>query len=369
MRPGRNQWEWIVPAVSIRIAVRLALLFPAIVTGMAVATPAVVPTDPVSDLWERDSLTIVVTDSGLGGLSVVADAERKLRDHGVYADVELVFGNALFTAEGGYNSLPGRGEKLQVFSRALQALQDDYDPDLIMIACNTLSVLYPDTDFAASTTIPVVGIVEDGVDLIAGRMENGEPSHTIIFATETTVEEGTHKAALVARGIPADHIFTQACPQLASYIEQGFDGMGAGFLIDAYVGEALDAFNVGAGPLYVSFNCTHYGYSLEAWREAFASREVAVTAFLDPNLTMIDFLLPKSRYGRHANPAVRVSAVSMVAISDDRRESIGRYLRAISPATAAALDDYELRPDLFIWRDLVGDADPGPPAPPQGDAR
>lgn len=333
---------------------RTAILLGLLIVTLPPAVRGALDEAVLADLRSRDAITIAITDSGLGGLSVVADAEAKLRQWGVYAEVDLVFYNALFSDEGGYNSLPGREDKVGIFSRALEDLQERYAPDVILIACNTLSVLYRDTEFAAATRTPVVGIVEGGVDLIAQHLPAATPGTTIIFATETTVAEDSHREALVARGIAPERIVVQACPQLADYVEQGFDSMETAFLIDAYVGDALAAAGDVDGPLCVSFNCTHYGYSLAAWQEAFAARGVPVEAFLDPNTTMIDVLRDPAHRGRHADPSIRVQVVSMVEIPPARRESIGRYLQAISPATAAALDRYLLVPDLFAWRDLVG---------------
>jgi len=201
-------------AAPLRVAALLALLASFALTGASFAHDPNDSSDPWANLRTQDMITIVVTDSGLGGLSVVAEAERRLRTHGVFAEVELIFCNALFTAEGGYNSLPVRDDKVLVFSRALQGMQDHYAPDIILIACNTLSVLYRDTEFAATTETPVIGIVEDGVDLIADRMRTDDSARTIIFATETTVDEGTHKAALLQRNLPAERILTPPVRQL-----------------------------------------------------------------------------------------------------------------------------------------------------------
>lgn len=342
-----------MPRTMPQAAVPLAWLF--FVAAMISATGCGV--SDTSATWEalleEETIVIAVTDSGLGGLSIVADTERKLRELGVYADVELIFYNALFSAGDGYNSLPDRDEKIRVFSRALQGLQDRYAPNIILIACNTLSVLYQDTEFAATTKTPVVGIVEDGVDLIAERMLPRDDSRTIIFATRTTVEENTHQASLVEKGISEDRIISQACPELASYIERGFDSMETAFLIDAYVDEAVGAVAKNEGPLYVSFNCTHYGYALDAWRDAFSTRGISVTEFINPNTTMIDFLLPTSLHDRHETVSVDIRVVSMVELTAERRASLGRYLRDVSPATANALDDYELIMDLFTWRDVL----------------
>jgi glutamate racemase len=307
----------------------------------------------LNELYAKDSITVVVTDSGLGGLSIAADAARKMAERGAYRQVKIIFYNALFTGEGGYNSLPRRADKVRIFDRALRDMQERYAPDVILIACNTLSVLYGATDFAAETQTPVVGIVDGGVELIADRLQAGDRDRVLIFATETTVDEGAHKAGLMSRGISADRIVFQKCPELASYIEEGFDGMETRFLIDAYVDEALASAGESDGALYVSLNCTHYGYAIEAWRDAFASRGIPVAEVLNPNDTMVDILLPESLRGRRESVDVTVRAVSMVEIPAEHRESIGRWLRERSPAPADALRDYELKPDLFAWRDVV----------------
>lgn len=304
----------------------------------------------LSAVGGRSGVTVAVTDSGLGGLSVVAEAERRLRTDADGGEVELVFYNALFDADSGYNSLPSRADKVHIFDRALQGLLADCSPDLVLVACNTLSVLYPETACAATAPVPVVDIVAGGVDLIAARLPAEAPGTVIIFGTETTIAEGTHRAALTARGIRPDRIVTQACPQLASYIESGFDSAETAFLIDAYVGEAVAAAGPIEQPLFVSLNCTHYGYALPAWRAAFAARDLAVAGFLDPNLTLADALPPTAPA---AGGRVRVRVVSMVGIPPATIDSIARWLQDVSPATATALRNYERRPDLFAWRDLL----------------
>ena len=108
-----------------------------------------------------------------------------------------------------------------------------------------------------------------------------------------------------------------------------------------------------SGPLTVSFNCTHFGYAMEFWKMAFASRGVEVTAFLNPNTQQIDFLLPENVQQRYDRSEVDVKVVSMTEIPADRQDSIGRYLHTVSPATESALRGYELRPDLFEWRKLI----------------
>lgn len=323
---------------------------------MLVAAPVAAQTKGTPDwlpgLLEQESITIVVTDSGLGGLSVLADAAEKFKHHPVFKNVDLIFFNALFTDEAGYNSLQTRDEKLAVFSSALQSMQDRYAPDIILVACNTLSVLVPDTEFARTSSVPLVGIVEDGVEQIARQLREKPMAKNIIFATQTTVDEGTHKNLLLEQGFTDKQIMTQSCPQLTLHIEQGYDSEYTEMLIDAYVDEALSNMGETDGPLSVSFNCTHFGYAMDFWKLAFSSRGVEVTEFLDPNTRMIDFLLPVDLQQRYQQSEVSLKVVSMIDIPQDRQDSIGRWLHTASPASETALRQFELIPGLFDWKDL-----------------
>ena len=329
-----------------RVVVLFLIVLLAPIAARAEAAPDWLPA-----LLAKERITIVVTDSGLGGLSVVADAAKKFSQHPVFRKVDLVFVNALFSDAGGYNSLKTRDEKLRVFSNALESMQDRYAPDIILVACNTLSVLIPDTAFVHSSAVPVVGIVEDGVEQIAEQLRTSPAARNIIFATQTTVDEGAHKSGLLDLGFGDQQVITEACPQLTLYIEQGYDSMDTELLIDAYVDEALSRLGSTDGPLSVSFNCTHFGYSLDFWVKAFASRGVEVAAFLDPNTRMVDFLLPADLQQRFPGAEISVRVVSMIDIPEQSRDSIGRWLHGVSPVTETALQHYEHVPDLFEWHD------------------
>lgn len=349
MRPYMNYGPAFFGRLTVLI---LALLAFSVVSSCSVDQADTTP-EWLPALLEKESITIAITDSGLGGLSVVADAAAKFQQNPVFKEVNLVFANALFSDQGGYNSLQSREEKLKVFSSALQSMQDRYTPDIILVACNTLSVLIPDTEFAATSSVPVMGIVENGVEQIAEQLKDNPDGRNIIFATQTTVDEATHKNQLLELGVKNEQVIAQACPQLSLYIEQGYDSMYTEMLIDAYVDEALSGMEKTGGSLSVSFNCTHFGYSLDFWEKAFTSRGVEVSEYLDPNTKMIDFLLPGALLQRYEQSKIDVKMVSMIDIPAESQDSIGRYLHSVSPATETALRHYELVPDLFEWRELV----------------
>jgi|GEM_PF-49693 peptide/nickel transport system substrate-binding protein len=302
-------------------------------------------------LPRKDALTVVVTDSGLGGLAVIAQAAARLKESRAYRAVNLVFANALFSNDSGYNSLPNRAEKIRVFDSALRGIAKTSGPDLILVGCNTLSVLTEDVPFVRETEVPVLGIVEAGVEMIA-RSLSGDPSASVIlFGTETTIAEDTHRQKLLARGIAADRVIPQACPELAAYIENDWRGEDTALLVEAYVDEALEKLPNPKSPVIAALVCTHYGYALDSWTKAFAGREANLKAVLNPNEAMIDAVFPPGVKSRFAETKVAALVLSMVEIADNKRASLGEWLGRVSPEFSAALGNYELKPDLFSWKE------------------
>jgi glutamate racemase len=315
--------------------------------------PTLARQNQAESLFAKDKIRIAVTDSGLGGLSITADLAERLDKSGSFREVDILFYNALFSTEGGYNSLKTREEKLRVFDSALSSLAEDYSPDLIIIGCNTLSVLYPDTEFARTAPVPVAGIVSTGVEQIAEKLKAHPKSLVILFAAQTTIEEGTHKRQLVEKGFLEERIITQACPDLVPYIERGYNSDTTEMLIQAYVDEALSRLPHPHEEILVSFNCTHYGYSEELWRRSFRSQGIEPLAFINPNLKMSGSLFPSQMPFRHKESQLRVRVVSMVELKSEQIRSIGDFLEKISSPTAQALRNYTWEPELFAWEEFV----------------
>jgi glutamate racemase len=296
---------------------------------------------------EKDEITIAVTDSGLGGISVVADLEKRLREARAFKSVDIVFFNALFSNESGYNSLASRDEKTRYFDLALASLARRYEPDLVLVACNTLSVLLHETAFVRRGRIPVRNVVEPGVALIEESLRDSPQGRVVLFATRTTVEEDSHRKALAEDGFDPGRVVTQECPELAGTIERGFDSEDTELLIEIYVDEAVEKLGKPSGPVFVSLNCTHYPYAEPLWRAAFDEYDLGPVSVLNPNQAMVDALVTPQLRARFERTEIEVTVVSKVEISEERRLSIGRAVRPVSGRTADALLAYEWQPELF----------------------
>jgi len=314
--------------------------------GMKLSVSASFPAEKIDDLLSREKITVALIDSGLGGLSIMAEAASRLEKIKFYRQADLVFFNALFSTEGGYNALPTREARLEMFDRVLSSLQKKIQPDLILIACNTLSTLYPSTQFARKARIPVLDIIKPGVELLRKKLEEESSSVAIIFATPITISEDTHRQLLLKEGITANRLVTQACPELEIFIEKDPEGEETALLISAFLTEALTRIPEPWPPVILSLNCTHYGYSTALWERAARENNLLFT-IINPNSSLIDLWLKPDGKPRFPRTAIKASCLSRVPIEEKRRQVLASFLRKISPLIAEALLNYKLDPDLF----------------------
>lgn len=291
---------------------------------------------------------IVITDSGVGGLSVCAYAERFVRTHGFPEPVRLTFANAAPANDYGYNSMPSREAKLETFDRFLNSVNVRYEPDLIYVACNTLSVLLPDTPFFEQGLAEVKGIIETAAGLLLRDLGANPESVAMIFGTQTTIEAGTYPQLLQERGIDASRVVSQACPGLADTISEDREGSRTGSEIRAWVRAAIGKMQQKNRPVVACLACTHYGYRRDLFASALDEAGVRATV-INPNESATDdlFGLPAREAGARMNHEVDVEFVTRYAIPAPTLEALTWFLSEISPRTVAAMRNFEHVPDLF----------------------
>jgi len=290
---------------------------------------------------------ILITDSGVGGLSVCAYAERFVRTHGFAEPVRLTFANAAPENDYGYNSMPSRELKLQTFDRFLTNVTERYAPDFIYVACNTLSVLLPDTLYFQNAVIPVKGIVETGAQLLLAELEADVRAVAMIFGTQTTVDSGAYPRLLEARGVQASRIISQACPGLADTISEDREGLRTKAEIARWVRAAIDKMQEPDRPVIACLACTHYGYRKDYFAAALAEAGTRATV-INPNERAVDDLFG-TRLDASAgmNREVAVEFVTRYAIPESTVEALTWFLSDISPRTVDAMKNFVHVPDLF----------------------
>ena len=288
---------------------------------------------------------ILITDSGVGGLSVVAYAERFVREHGFTEPVRLTFANAAPENDYGYNSMKTREEKLETFDRFLRNVTERFAPDAIYVACNTLSVLLPDTPYFGNAAIPVKGIVETGAQLMLQALEADPRSVAMIFGTQTTIDAGTYPRMLQQRGIDVARIVSQACPGLADTISEDREGTKTAAEIRRWVTGAIAKSQRPDAPVVACLACTHYGYRKELFAAAFGEAGVEAK-IVNPNESAVGEIFGTAA-ASGAHHEVEVEFVTRYAIPAATIEALSWFLDDVSPRTVAAMRNFVHVPELF----------------------
>lgn len=293
-------------------------------------------------------LSLVVVDSGLGGLSICAGLVEGLRRQCPAPHVAITYFNAWPEQNRGYNSLPNTAERLRVFDRALEGMLA-FKPDIVYMACNTLSILYPETRFSRQARVPVIGIVPFGVDLIRRHLLADPRSRVIILGTLTTIASGAHRDALTAGGIDGQRIVNQACDQLATEIEKDPRSRRVQDMIDAFIGQAAAGFAHGNAHVFAALCCTHYGYALGGFERSLKAHIGPRTSVLNPNDAMNTHFFEAFNGPSGQGARIEVQVVSRILWNDLKVAAIASAVRAVSPLTAQALVNYRHDPNLFCF--------------------
>ena len=181
-----------------------------------------------------------VFDSGLGGLTVVAELSRALPDEQIY-----YLGD---TARVPY----GTKSAATVIRYSIQIADflTVHSIKYLVVACNTASA-HALGALQQHVTIPVMGVVEPGAALAASRTKAGEIG---VIGTLGTIGSGAYRAAL-QRHRPDLIVFSQPCPLLVPLAEEGWsDHPVTAEIARHYLGELRHQGDLDT----IVLGCTHY---------------------------------------------------------------------------------------------------------------
>jgi glutamate racemase len=186
-----------------------------------------------------DPRPIGVFDSGVGGLTVLAEVRDRLPyEHTIY------FGDTARVPYGVRNLAEVREFAFEIIRYLI-----DLDVKLVVVACNTASAAALEAA-QAEFEVPIVGVIEPGARAAAIETINRRVG---VLATEATVESGAYRRAVhnLDAGI---EVHERACPQFVPLIERGVvDGpeleKTARLYLEPLIEHQVDA---------VILGCTHY---------------------------------------------------------------------------------------------------------------
>jgi glutamate racemase len=243
-----------------------------------------------------DPRPIGVFDSGVGGLTVLAELNRRLPDEST-----VYLGD---NARAPYGPRPADEVRRFTIEAVDWLLRQDVK--VLVLACNTATARALPL-VRERSSVPVVGVVRPGAVAAAAATRSRRVG---VIATAGTVESGAYHAAVVEAD-PATHVAQLATPELVPMVESGvLDGRRAESVLRAYL-EPLLAAEPDMDTLLLG--CTHYPL-LRAPIERIVGEAVAVvdSAFTTALATedLLDALGARAPSG--SRPSHRVATTGSV---------------------------------------------------------
>jgi glutamate racemase len=200
---------------------------------------------------------IAILDSGVGGLTVVKEVMRQLPQERI-----MYFGD---TARAPYGPRPP--EEVALFTKQIVDYLLQFDPKMIVIACNTATAVAI-ADIRARVQVPVLGVITPGARAAIKQTQSGSIG---VIGTEGTIKSGAYDAEL-RRISPGVRVVSLACPTFVPLVEQGL------FRSDAMwetVCEALEGMRRETIDTLI-LGCTHYPFLSDV-----------IKMYMGPNVTLI----------------------------------------------------------------------------------
>lgn len=292
-------------------------------------------------------MTIVFTDSGLGGLSIMAEFVRRLTENPVPNPVtitKIIFYNALLQNGYGYNTMKSQSEKIHVFSRVLNAINHQFQPSIIAIACNTLSVIYPMTDYHNLQKDQVIPILITGRNIIRTYQIQYPDIPICVVATPITIQSKIYQ-------FDDPDIIPWAADGLAGAIEADANGRQVKESI-ASLFQNIRQEHPALHTITLFLGCTHYGYASHVFIREAAACNIELHRILNPNSAFANHIYdlvstPHPAHPAHPGAMPEIQVLSRAAFSENEKKNIMNFILPISTSVAGALDHYTHNPDLF----------------------
>lgn len=219
-----------------------------------------------------DDRCIGVFDSGIGGLTVVRELQRRLPNESI-----VYFGDTARVPYGIKST-----HTVTRFSREICEFLLRFDPKIIVVACNTASAVAL-AELETLLPIPVYGVVDPGARE-AVLLAQG---HTIaVIATEATILSDAYRKSM-SKYLASARVLQKPCPLFVPLVEEGrrCDDPITKTIVRDYL-EPI----VRLDPKVLVLGCTHYPLLKEAISEVTGPRIALVDSGEQTARTVIERL-------------------------------------------------------------------------------
>jgi len=287
--------------------------------------------------------TIVFTDSGLGGLNIMADFHSQLINDfrlNQLGEIDLVFFNALPEKEAGYNTIESLSKKTKLFDSSLHIMEERFQPNILIIACNSLSALYPNTSFSkiANNTIE---IISHGLSQIKNHRKANPNEPVFVLATSTTIQSKAYY-------IDDEMVHYISGENLASLIETNFKDPKIERLLVQVLKQIKIKSSINSScALFIG--CTHYAYIKNQILKLSLKFDLNIRVIINPGdaLGLQIRNIFKGEKPADLETTISIKIESQALITSDEVKSIATLLQEKSPEISSALKRYTRLPKLF----------------------
>jgi glutamate racemase len=202
---------------------------------------------------------IAILDSGVGGLTVVKEVMRQLPQEKI-----IYFGDTARTPYG-----PRSPEEVRLFTKQIVDYLTQFQPKLLVIACNTATAAALDY-IRAAVNIPVVGVIHPGARAAIKTTRIGVIG---VIGTEGTIRSEAYVQALKQLS-PYIQVIQLACPSFVPLVEKGlFDTVETKQEVTQSLAqlrkERMDCLILG---------CTHYPFLKKTISEVMGSKVALISS-------------------------------------------------------------------------------------------
>ena len=283
---------------------------------------------------------IAVVDSGLGGLTIHANLYNHLLAQEI-KNIELIYFN-VHPQNGISHRQLSKEESICIIGELLICIIK-FRLDKVLIACNTLSILYPYMPISKYMPIPILGIIDAGVNMILdynNKHKDKKPVF-IILGTPFTINSNIHKQKLMNLGISPNTVVNQACKNLPIKIQRGQKDEVLK-MVGTYLQEAKQKIIDRPKEIILVLCCTHFELIQTIIKQIAQTVFDANVKILNPNYAMVQTIYENFNFSDKKGAAITNKCFSNPFLSKNEIQTFTNVFKEKTPEVCQALQNYEL---------------------------
>lgn len=293
----------------------------------------------------RGNLSVAVLDSGYGGLGMFANIQNRL-EHGPFTSFTNAFMNVQTAPGKGLNNMPTLEAKAAYLDQQIRQVVGETAPDLVILACHTLGLIYPHTTYAKQAAeknlTPVLDINHVSVEMMVRGMRDAPNAKMVMMATPTVAESGYFQSQLKGRKIDTQRLVSAPTNYLLESSQRDPSGVTTSTLVNQKVDQVLQHVGDLSTPVLVALNCSQYALISGVIQNAFAARGVNAT-LINPQVELMNELFGQTALTGHAHSS-QVHVYTQVPVPS----AMSELFKQVSTTAADAMRHWQQPPALLM---------------------